>query len=61
MKQIVEMTRMLSEMSTETYQRCKYTMLVVSRGKPGSTEDFVQKLFSLTDSRRPLQIGMKEG
>ena len=61
MKEIVEITRMLSEMSTDTYQRCKYTMLAVSRGELGSTEDFAQKLFSLTDRHRPLQIGMKEG
>lgn len=57
MKEIIEMARMLLEMDTDTYLRCKYAMLVVSRGEPGPMEDFARKLFSLTDSRRPLQIG----
>ena len=59
MKEIVEMTQILLEMQTDTYMMCKYTMQAVSRDSQ-QMEAFVNKLFSLIDSRRPLLIGMKE-
>lgn len=59
MKEVIEMIQVLLEMHTDTYLRCKYTLLAVSR-KQQCAEDFVIKLFSLTDSRRPLLIEMKE-
>lgn len=60
MKEIIEMVQILSEMGTDTYLQCKYTMQAVSRNQK-RTEDFIEKLFSVADSRRPLQIGMKGG
>lgn len=59
MKEIIEMVQILSEMGTGTYLQCKYTMQAVSRDQK-RVEDFIDKLFRIADSRRPLQIGMKE-
>lgn len=60
MKEIIEMVQILSEMGTDTYLKCKYTMQAVSRDQK-RVEDLIDKLFHITDSRRPLQIGMKKG
>lgn len=60
MTEIMEMVQILQRMSTDTYQECKYTLLAGSRKRP-RVDDFTRKLFALTDSRRPLQIGTKEG
>lgn len=59
MKEILEMLHMLHEMGTDTYLQCKYIMQAVSRG--GSTEKFVDKLFTVSDRHRPALIGMREG
>ena len=59
MKEIKEMPYILLHMDTDTYLQCKYMLQAASRGRK-RVEDFVNKLFSLTDSRRPLLIGMKE-
>ena len=58
--QVIEMIQMLLEMSTDIYLQFKYTMQAVSKGHH-TTDKFVDKLFSLTDERRPLLIGMKGG
>lgn len=60
MKEIIEMVQILSEMGTDTYLQCKYTMQAVSRDQK-RVEDLIDGLFRITDSRRPLQIGMKKG
>ena len=60
MIEIIEMVQILQRMDTDTYQECKYTMLAGNRERP-LVENFTRMLFSLTDSRRPLQIGMKGG
>lgn len=60
MEEIIEMVQILQGMGTDTYLQCKYTLLAASRDRR-RVEKFTRKLFSLTDSRRPLLIGMKEG
>lgn len=59
MREIIEMVQILQGMGTDTYLQCKYTFLAGSRERQW-VEDFTRKLFSVTDSHRPLQIGMKE-
>lgn len=59
MKEIIEMFQILLEMNTNTYLMCKYTLLAVSREEQ-CAEDFIIKMFSLTDSHMPLLIEMKE-
>ncbi len=60
MKEIIKMTQTLQRMSTDTYLQCKYTLQAVSRNQQRE-KDFINKLFSVADSRRPLLIGMKKG
>lgn len=60
MKEIIEMIQILLEMSTDTYLKCKYIFLAVSTEHQG-THNFINKLFELTDKRRPLSIEMKKG
>lgn len=60
MKEIAGMVQCLLEMRTDTYMMCKYTLLAVSMGHHG-THEFMEKLFSLADRKRPLLIGMKKG
>lgn len=57
MKEIIEILRILHEMSTDTYLQCKYTMQAAS--KESSTKRFVNKLFIVADRHRPALIGMK--
>jgi hypothetical protein len=56
MKEVVEMTQVLLEMSTDTYLKCKYA-LIEHKG----TQNFINELFKFTDKRRPLLIEMKKG
>lgn len=58
MKEIIEMTQILLQMQTDTYMQCKYILQAVSMEHQG-TNNFVNKLFSFTDSHRPLLIEMK--
>ena len=60
MKEIIEMVQILSEMGTDTYLKCRYIFLAVSTEHQGM-HDFINKLFELTDKRRPRSIEMKEG
>lgn len=57
MTELVEMTQILSNMSTDTYMRCKYALLL-SSSEHQETNAFFKKLFSLTDRHRPLGIGI---
>ena len=58
MKELVEMIQILQKMSTDTYMQCKYALLLASM-EHQETKAFLEKLFSLTDNRRPLRIEMK--
>ncbi len=60
MKEIIEMIQALLGMGTETYMKCKYTILAVSRKEP-KMKAFFEILFERTDRKRALLIGMKEG
>ena len=60
MIEIIEMTTMLQRMDMDAYLQCKYTLQAVSRDQQRE-KDFIDKLFSVADSRRPLLIGMKGG
>ena len=60
MKEVVEMTQVLLEMSTDTYLKCKYALMAVSAEHKG-TQNFINELFKFTDKRRPLLIEMKKG
>lgn len=57
MTEIIEMVQVLLDMRTDTYLQCKYTLLAVSADN-SDLADFTKKLFRLTDSRRPLLLGM---
>ena len=59
MIEIIEMVQTLQRMGTDTYLQCKYTLQAVSRDQQRE-KDFINKLFSVADSRRPLLIEMKE-
>lgn len=60
MKEIIGMIQILSVIGTDTYLKCKYIFLAVSTEHQG-THDFINKLFEITDKRRPPLIGMKKG
>ena len=59
-QEIIDMVQILSEMGTDTYLKCRYVFLAVSTEHQGM-HDFINKLFELTDKRRPQSIEMKEG
>ena len=59
MTEIIEMVQTLLKMHTDAYLKCKYTLLAGSMEQQ-CAEDFVSKLFSLTDSQRPLLIETKK-
>ena len=61
MKETIGMIRILLEMSTDTYLKCKCIFLAVSTTEHQGMHDFINKLFELTDKRRPLSIEMKKG
>ncbi len=60
MKEVIEMTQTLLEMSEDTYLKCKYTLMLVST-EDLKLQNFINKLFRFVDKRRPLLIEMKEG
>lgn len=60
MNMVVEMAQDLIAMETGAYMTCKYILLVVSKRRNGMNH-LVKALFGLTDDRRPLCIGIKEG
>lgn len=60
MKEVIEMAQALLEMKPDTYMKCKYILLAVSREHEG-TKAFVRELFNFTDRKRPLLIEMKKG
>ena len=60
MKEVIEMTRMLLGMSTDTYLECKYILMAVSMEHKGK-QNFINELFRFTDKHRPLLIEMKIG
>lgn len=60
MKETIGMIRILLEMGTDTYLKCKYIFLALSTEHQG-THDFISKLFEHTDKRRPPLIEMKKG
>ena len=60
MKETIGMIRILLEMSTDTYLKCKCIFLAVST-EHQEMHKFINKLFELTDKRRPLSIEMKKG
>lgn len=58
-KEIVELVNILTEMSLDTYMRCKYTILAAC--KHDGSLYFFTKLFALVDKRRPKLLEMKGG
>lgn len=58
-QELVKVMKALSNISTDSYSMCKYTLQAVS-GKQQEEKDFINELFRLTDNHRPLLIGMKK-
>ncbi len=56
--EIMEMIIILTKMSTDTYEKCKYVVLASAHS---NALLFFKNLFATVEKRRPKQIGMKEG
>lgn len=55
---IVEMSKDLIAMDTNTYNEAKHTLQAWAKNEP-NRERFIMSLFAFTDSKRPLLIEMK--
>lgn len=60
MKEIMELTQVLLEMGTDTYEQCRY-MFLASRVEHPNIRGFLDILFEMTDRKRPRLIEMKKG
>ncbi len=61
-EEIEEMATILMELGVDTYLKCKLMILAnAKKHQPQETVDFFEKLFAITDERRPLLLEMRGG
>lgn len=59
MQEIIEMLKILTELSFDGYMMCKYA--IMSKCHDYESEYFFTKLFEVAERRRPKMIEMKGG